>query len=34
MAKMTAAEKEKRTPKFLKNLFTSPNKQKAKSMKA
>ena len=34
MAKMTAAEKEKRTPVFLKKLFTSPNKQKAKSMKA
>ena len=31
---MTAVEKEKRTPKFLKKIFGSPNKQKAKSMKA
>ena len=34
MAKMTAAEKEKRTPKFLKKLFSSPRKEKAKAIKA
>ena len=34
MAKMTAAEKEKRTPKFLKKLFSSPRKEKAKAAKA
>ena len=34
MAKMTAAEREKKTPKFLKKLFSSPKKEKAKSMKA
>ena len=31
---MTAAEKEKRTPKFLKKLFSSPRKEKAKAAKA
>ena len=31
---MTAAEKEKRTPKFLKKLFSSPRKEKAKAIKA
>ena len=34
MAKMTAAEKEKRTPKFLRKLFSSPRKEKAKAIKA
>ena len=34
MAKMTAAEKEKRTPKFLKKIFSSPRKEKAKAAKA
>ena len=34
MAKMTAAEKEKRKPKFFKKLFSSPKKQKEKSEKA
>ena len=34
MAKMTAAEKEKRAPKFLKKLFSSPRKEKAKAAKA
>ena len=34
MAKMTAAEKEKRAPKFLKKIFSSPKKEKAKAAKA
>ena len=34
MARLSIAEKEKRTPKFLKKLFSSPRKEKAKSMKA
>ena len=34
MAKMTAAEKEKKTPKFLKKIFSSPRKEKAKAAKA
>ena len=31
---MTAAEKEKRAPKFLKKIFSSPKKEKAKAAKA
>ena len=31
MAKMTAAEKAKRTPKFFKKLFSSPRKEKAEA---
>jgi ubiquitin len=34
MAKMAAAEKEKRAPKFLKKIFSSPKKEKAKAAKA
>lgn len=34
MARLSMAEKEKRTPKFLKKIFSSPKKEKAKSMKA
>ena len=34
MARLSMAEKEKRTPKFLKKLFSSPKKQKTKSMQA
>ena len=34
MARLSMAEKKKRTPEFLKKIFSSPKKEKAKSMKA
>ena len=34
MARLSMAEKKKRTPEFLKKIFSSPRKEKAKSMKA